>query len=227
MNNKTILVIAAHPDDEVLGCGATIARLINEGHAVYTLILGEGITARDEKRDKEKRAKELRVLRQQAIKANKLLGVKDIFFFDYPDNRFDQMILLDIVKSIERIKNTVKPHTIFTHYSNDLNIDHQLTYQAVITATRPLPQETVREIYSFEILSSTQWRYPITFSPNVFFDVTDHIESKRDAMGVYTSELMSYPHPRSLDGIKINAQYWGVQIGVACAEAFKCIRIIR
>jgi LmbE family N-acetylglucosaminyl deacetylase len=166
---KKILVIVAHPDDEVLGCGGIIARLTQQRNEVYTLILGEGVTARDKKRTRKRRKKEIADLRKQARKANKILGVKKVYFFEFPDNRFDTVPFLEIVKKIEKLKKRIKPEIILTHHEKDLNIDHQLTFKAVVTATRPLPEETVKKVYSFEVLSSTEWNYPLSFSPNVFF----------------------------------------------------------
>jgi LmbE family N-acetylglucosaminyl deacetylase len=226
MRNK-ILIVSAHPDDEVLGCGGTVARLVKEGYQAYTLILGEGITSRDEKRDRAKRETEIQKLKDQAKKANKIIGVEEVFMYDFPDNRFDTVPLLDIVKVIEKIKNDIKPDIIFTHYVKDLNIDHQITYKAVITATRPVVGEPVKEIYSFEVPSSTEWNFPLSFSPDVFFDISETMDIKIKALEEYKTELREYPHPRSLEGIKINAQSWGLKIGVKYAEVFKCIRVIK
>jgi len=131
------------------------------------------------------------------------------------------------VKVIENIKDKVKPDIIFTHYEKDLNIDHKITYQAVITATRPLPDETVKEIYSFEVLSSTEWNYPLSFSPDIFVDISDTLDLKLKAMGAYRSELQNYPHPRSLEGIRKNAEVWGMKVGLKYAEAFKVVRMIK
>ena len=191
------------------------------------LILGEGITSRDKKRERAKREKEIRELKEQIHKANRIIGVKKVFIYDFPDNRFDTVPLLDIVKVIENIKDKVKPDIIFTHYEKDLNIDHKITYQAVITATRPLPDETVKEIYSFEILSSTEWGYPLNFSPNVFFDIAETIDLKLKAMAKYKTELREFPHPRSLESIRLNAQLWGMKAGLKYAEAFKVVRMIK
>ncbi len=224
---KKILIIAAHPDDEILGCGGTAARLAQEGNQLFTLILGEGITSRDHSRDTGKRESELTLLKKHIHEANKVIGVKDVFTLDYPDNRFDSVPLLDIVKGIEKIKTQLKPHVIFTHFAHDLNIDHQVTYRAVITATRPMVGETVKEIYSFEVLSSTEWQSPPCFSPDCFYDISPFIEAKVAAMEKYQSELRDYPHPRSLKGIRLNAQTWGMKMGVQYAEAFKTVRVIR
>jgi len=225
MNSK-ILVISAHPDDEILGCGGTVARLIKEGCKVHTLILGEGVTSRYKSRS-SKRQSDITALKRQARQINRLLGVEKVHFRSFPDNRFDTVPLLDIVKDIEDVKREVKPDVIFTHYEKDLNIDHQVVYKAVITATRPTPEETVSEIYSFEVSSSTEWSYPPSFMPDVFFDISKTIDLKLDAVKIYKSELKNYPHPRSLKGVALISKYWGVRIGVDYAEAFKAVRIIK
>ena len=224
---KKILIIAAHPDDEVLGCGGTAARLVKQGNEVYTLILGEGITSRDASRQREKREQEIIQLKKQVHEANGVIGIKEFFTHDFPDNRFDSVPLLDIIKVIETIKNNIKPDIVFTHYEQDLNIDHRITYQAVLTAVRPTANETVKEIYSFEVLSSTEWNYPLSFSPDVFFDISETIDIKLAAMEKYQSELKEYPHPRSLKGIRLNAEQWGMKTGLKYAEAFKLVRLIK
>jgi LmbE family N-acetylglucosaminyl deacetylase len=221
-----VLVIAAHPDDEVLGCGGTISKLIKEGCKVYTLILGEGITSRDAKRDKSKRASEIKNLKKQTAEANKILGVEKVFTFDFPDNRFDTVPLLDIVKKVEEVKKQVKPTIIFTHHHNDLNVDHIITRKAALTATRPMKNETVKTIYAFEILSSTEWNYPLSFSPNVFFDVSKTFKLKTKALKCYKDELRKPPHPRSLEAIELNAKMWGPKAGAEYAEAFELVRQI-
>ena len=225
--NKKILIIAAHPDDEILGCGATVARMISEGAEAYTIILGEGKTSRDVVRDKSKREEELNELQNEIKTANNIIGIKDVFVYDFPDNRFDSVALLDIVKVIEEIKEKIKPDIIFTHFENDTNIDHNVTYRAVLTATRPMIGESVKEIYSFEVLSSTEWRFPLSFSPDFFVDVSSTIEKKVSAMNEYQSELREFPHPRSLDAIRKNAEMWGIKLGLKYAEAFKTIRRIK
>ncbi|AEA34593.1 PIG-L deacetylase family protein [Hippea maritima] len=226
-SDKFILIIAAHPDDEILGCGGSIARLVKEGYEAYTLILGEGVTSRDKSRDRKKREDEIKRLKEQIHKANEILGVKEVFTFDFPDNRFDSVNLLDIIKAIEEIKNKIKPEIIFTHSKSDLNIDHQITHKAVITATRPMQNESVREIYAFEVLSSTEWNYPLSFSPNVYFDIENTLDLKLRAMTEYNFELRDYPHPRSLEGIKIKAKQRGMEVGVVYAEAFELVRGIK
>jgi len=171
--SKKILIVAAHPDDEVLGCFGTVARLIKEGYEAYTLILGEGKTSREIQRVVQEKKEELEILNQEIQKANACIGIKKTFVHHFADNRFDSIDLLDIIKVISDVKDEVQPDIIFTHFKNDLNIDHQITYKAVITATRPMEDESVKEIYSFEVLSSTEWNYPLSFSPDIFFDISD------------------------------------------------------
>ncbi len=219
--SKKILIVVAHPDDEVLGCFGSVAKLIKEGYEAYTLILGEGKTSRGEG------AEEIKKLHQEIKKANEVIGIKEVFIESLPDNSFDSISLLSIVKIVEKYKNLVKPDIIFTHYENDLNIDHKLTYQAVITATRPMFNESVREIYSFEILSSTEWNYPLSFNPDIYFDISKTLDLKIKAMSFYESELRDFPHPRSLEGIELNAKYWGMRVGKKAVEAFKCVRVLK
>lgn len=220
-----ILVVAAHPDDEILGCGGTIARCIKQGYQTWTLILGEGVTSRDQQRNQPLRTKELHLLKASCLQANKILGVKKVILRDFPDNRFDTVPLIEIVKVIEEVKQQLKPGIIFTHYRNDLNEDHKITHQAVLTATRPLAGESVKEIYSFEVLSSTEWNYPQTFSPDIFYDISETLDYKLKALSRYKSELRMAPHPRSLYGVKVNAAYWGMRNGLKYAEAYEVVRV--
>jgi len=225
-----ILVVAAHPDDEVLGCGGTIARLTSEGNCVYTLILGEGVTSRDRKRDLAKRENEIVELKKKAEDANKILGVKKVYTYDFPDNRFDTVSLLDIIKTIEKIKKDIKPDIVFTHHYGDLNIDHQITFKAVMTAFRPTKDESVKEIYSFEIPSSTEWNAPSSltyFMPDYFVDISKTIKLKVRAMKEYKCEIREYPHPRSIESIEIKAKQRGIQVGLEAAEAFEVLRLIK
>jgi LmbE family N-acetylglucosaminyl deacetylase len=201
--------------------------MVKEGDEAYTLILGEGKTSRDEQRSIENKKAELNILNQEIEKANSVINIKKTFIENFPDNRFDSVDLLDIVKAILKVKEEIKPDIIFTHYENDLNIDHQITYQAVVTATRPMEDESVKEIYSFEVLSSTEWNYPLSFSPDLFFDISETIKLKKEAMKQYNSELCQFPHPRSIEGIELNAKYHGMRVGKAYVEAFKTVRVIK
>jgi len=226
--NKVILVIAAHPDDEVLGCGGTIAKHALQGDEVYCLILGEGVAARGESealREKEKEA-----LKQNASKAAEILGIKELMFRNFPDQRLDTIPLIIVIKSVEEVKQRIKPDIIYTHHQGDLNIDHQITFKAVLTACRPVKNETVREIYSFEVPSSTEWNSSDVqnfFVPDVFVDISETFNKKVDALKAYKSELREYPHPRSPEALEIIARRWGVNVGRELVEAFRLLRWIK
>ena len=221
-----VLVVAAHPDDEVLGCGGTIAKHTQQGDEVYCLILGEGITSRYDKEwlttIRVHDAKEK--LKQEAIQASNILNIK-LFLQEFPDQQLDTIPLLSITKSIKKIKDKVNPSIVYTHYEHDLNLDHRITFQACLTACRPLPDEAVKEIYSFEIPSSTEWSSK-NFTPNVFVDITNTFSKKLEALKCYSSELREYPHPRSLLKLMALAEYRGAQSGLAMAEAFISVRRI-
>lgn len=223
-----VLVVAAHPDDEVLGGGGTIAKHALDGDEVFCLLLGEGITSRYSQPELAK--EELIELRLEADQAAKILGIKELFFKDLPDNRFDTVPLLTIVKAVEEVKEQIKPDVIYTHHQGDLNIDHQITFKAVLTACRSIKDETVKEIYSFEVPSSTEWSSPVAlnyFMPNVFVDITETLDKKIEALRAYQGELREYPHPRSPEAIQAIAHRWGSTVGVEAAEAFQLIRSIR
>lgn len=227
--NKLILVITAHPDDEVLGCGGTIAKHVLQGDEVYCLILGEGITSRYYQHG-EAKEEGLKQLKSEAGQAASILGIKKAFFRDLSDNRFDTVPLLEIVKAIEEVKDEVKPDVIYTHHQGDLNIDHQITFKAVLTACRPVKNETVREIYSFEVPSSTEWSSPnpeTYFMPDVFVDISKTFDKKIAALKAYKSEIREYPHPRSAEALEIIARRWGVSVGRELIEAFRLIRWIK
>ncbi len=221
-----VLVVVAHPDDEVLGCGGTMALLAHQGHEIYVLILGEGVTSRDEMRDPDRRVAEIAALRKAARQAAKILGVKEIFFEDFPDNRFDTVPLLELIKAVEQIKKRITPDMVFTHFEGDLNIDHRLTARAVMTATRPLPGEVVRRVYAFEVPSSTEWNFATAFRPNMYFEITPFLERKIEALRCYEEELRAFPHPRSVEGIKHLARMRGTESGCKAAEAFGLIRAV-
>ena len=223
MRNK-ILIVAAHPDDEVLGCFGTVSRLIKQGYEAYTLILSRGKSSRGSVSQNE--IDEITIEMQQA---NDYIGVKKIYQLDFPDNAFDTVSLLSIVKEIEKIKNEIKPEIVFTHNVNDINIDHRITSQAVLTAIRPMSDECVRTIYAMEIPSSTEWNnysQQTIFCPNVFIDISDTIDMKLKAMEYYKSELRDYPHPRSLKYIKDLAAVSGAKNGLKYCENFILIRSI-
>ncbi len=222
---KSVLVIAAHPDDELLGVGGTVRRLSNEGISVRALILAEGITSRSKNRsDTDKSV--LEELKTDARKAADVIGYKSIDFCGLPDNRMDGLELLDIIKIIDEYVAKYDPDTIFTHHHGDLNIDHRITCEAVLTACRTVGEYNVKRIYTFETPSSTEWSYVYMepFTPNVFFDVSETIETKIEAMLCYRTESADYPHPRSSDGLLSLAKQRGTVVGNLAAEAFMLVR---
>jgi LmbE family N-acetylglucosaminyl deacetylase len=229
IRESRVLVIAAHPDDEVLGCGGTIARLALEGHQVYVSILGEGITSRHSQRDQADRA-EVKGLRDRCREVAQLLGTKDVFFCDLPDNRFDTLPLLDVVKIIEGLLQKISPGVVYTQHGGDLNVDHQVIYRATLTATRPLTAAPVSAVYAYEVPSSTEWAFqkiePV-FKPNVYMDIADTLELKIQAMQLYGGETRPYPHPRSPEALRGIACRWGSVVGLQAAEAFESVREIR
>ena len=227
--NKVILVIAAHPDDEVLGCGATIGKHVLQGDEVYCLMLGEGITSRYNERG-DASGEKLKQLKSEAKQAAQILGVKEVSFKDFPDNRFDTIPLLDIVKAVENFVSKLQPDVIYTHHGGDLNIDHQIVHRAVLTAARPVKGCPVKEIYAFEVPSSTEWafhQFEPAFRPNVFVDITETLETKVQAMQLYESEARPFPHPRSPEALRAIAHRWGSMVGLEAAEAFQLVRSLR
>lgn len=221
-----VLVIAAHPDDEVLGCGGTIARLAAEGAAVSILILANGLTSRADF-DPVKDADRLRFHHERARAAGALLGAREVNLAGFPDQKMDTVPLLDITQTIEREIARVRPETIFTQHGGDLNMDHVITFRATLTATRPMPGGIVKRVYSYEIPSSTEWafaQFEPRFSPQVFFDIGAHLETKIAAMQIYESEARTFPHPRSPEALRAAAHRWGSTVGLPAAEAFCGVR---
>ena len=222
---KKLLIIAAHPDDEILGCGATVAKMIDQGWEAKSVILGQGMVSRGV--EDEERA--LKQLREDARRANHELGIADVAFYDFPDNAFDRVPLLEIIKVVEKEVSNYKPDIIFTHFGGDLNIDHRRTFEAVLTATRPQPSFFNPTIYSFFIPSSTDWVDGFilkSFMPNIYFDVEGYIEKKLNALKCYTTEMRNYPHSRSIESLRIFSKYWGNRVGLNYVEPFILVRKI-
>lgn len=215
-----ILIIVAHPDDEVLGCGATIAKHIDNGDVVQVIFLSDGFSSRDDDDSRNRNAK----------MASKVLACKDPVFLNYPDNQLDTVPLLDIVKKIEKHINMLQPKVIYTHFFGDLNIDHQITHKAVMTACRPQPNFCVKEIFSFETLSATHWQsfsMGGVFSPNYFVDTSGFMTVKIEALKCYDVEMRNDPHARSYQAVESLSRFRGSIIGAQDAEAFIVERLIK
>lgn len=223
MSNK-VLVVAAHPDDEVLGCGGTISRHVGFGDQVHVITMTDGVSSRlgatDEQIQKRKNSME---------NSLKILGCSSSQNLGFDDNQLDSTLLLRIVRKIERVFSELKPDVVYTHHHNDLNVDHRLTHDAVMTASRPMPGCSIKELYGFEILSSTEWATPGLgpFIPNLYVDITKFLSKKLEAIKAYSQEMRPSPHSRSLEHVEILARHRGLTVGVEAAEAFAIYRILR
>lgn len=221
---KNVLVVAAHTDDEALGCGGTIAKHVAQGDTVYAAFLADGVTSRPEAREEEMEARNT-----AGSKAQQVLGITKSYMLGFPDNRMDTVPLLDIVQKLESVLNEVHPQVVYTHHSGDLNVDHRITHQVVLTACRPVPKASIKEIYAFEVLSATEWNTPgvTPFIPNVFIDISGHLETKMQALKAYELEMREVPHSRSLVNVRRLAEFRGNCVGVDAAEGLSLVRCVR
>lgn len=219
---NTVLVVAAHTDDEALGCGGTIARHVAEGDTVYAVFMADGVSSRvgADQSDLLSRS-------QAAESARAILGIKENFYLGLPDNRMDSIPLIDVVQKLESIIKKLKPNIVYTHHYGDLNVDHRITHQAVMTACRPMPGSYVRAIYSFEIMSSTEWATTASpFLPSYFVDISEYLAKKQDALKAYHGEMRDVPHTRSIEHLTKLANHRGFSVGVFAAEAFVSIMVV-
>jgi len=221
---RRVAAIFAHPDDETLGAGGALALHAARGDEVQILLLATGLTARA-----ETEAPALATLRGQAEAAAKKLGAASVSFADFPDNAMDTVPLLDVIKRVENFLADFEAETIYTHHGCDLNIDHRITQQAVVTACRPLPGVGSTEILGCEVNSSTEWAVApaAPFMPNEFVDIADVLDRKVAALECYEDEIRPWPHPRSAEGVRTLARWRGAQCGREAAEAFQVIRRVR
>ena len=223
----SVLIVAAHPDDEVLGCGGTISRHADDGDQVQVLIVAEGATSRLQQRDRNHASDELSALAQAAQQAGVILGAQGVELLDLPDNRLDSLDRLDLIKQIEERIAHHQPQVVYVHHAGDVNIDHRRLHEAVVTACRPTPGQPVRRLLSFEVASSTEWQPPGSapaFQPNWFVDISSQWPRKREALEAYASEMRPWPHARSIEALEHLARWRGAQVGVEAAEAFCLLR---
>jgi len=224
------LVVVAHPDDEVLGCGASIAKWSDAGEDVHTLIMAEGVTSRDSTRDADAKRCELASLIKSAKQAGDILGSTSVKLLGFPDNRMDSMDRLNVVKAIESEIELLQPDTVVTHHHGDVNVDHQVIHEAVAVACRPQPSSPVNRILAFEVPSSTEWQLSginFAFHPNLFEDVSKTFDRKIEALKSYQSEIREWPHARSLQNIENQARWRGGSVGREFAETFIMMREIK
>ena len=221
-----ILIVIAHPDDEVLGCGGTIRKLADEGHDIYTCVLCAPADARHERPD-------LKSFQQAVQEAEQLIGVRDSIKYEFKNIQFNTVPHLDMVKAIEAAIVKFQPEWVFTHHPSDLNIDHRVCHEACMSAIR-LPQRfsrdisptLIKKVFLFEVLSSTDWNPPIglAFQPNSYFDIKNTFGKKMQALGFYVNALKPFPHSRSEENIKALATLRGAEVGIEMAESFCLIR---
>lgn len=220
-----VLVIAAHPDDEVLGCGGTMAGLADAGAVVRAAFLADGVAARDHADESD-----LASRRDAACRASARLGAQEPWLGSFADNRLDARPRLDLIKVVEGLIRDHQPEMVLTHHAGDLNIDHRRTHEAVVTACRPQRGHPVRTLLFFEVPSSTEWQPPgsgIAFQPSWFVDISRHLDQKLQALEAYAEELRDWPHPRSREGVRHLAHWRGACVGHDAAEAFMLGRHIQ
>jgi LmbE family N-acetylglucosaminyl deacetylase len=217
-NAKRVLVIAAHPDDELLGVGGTIALHADAGDAVISVVVAAGKLKHD--------ADGAHNVLAQAREAAAVLGVGDIRLLDFPDQALDRFSLVDIITPLEAVVAEVQPQIVYVQYGYDINRDHQILFQAALVATRPL-EEFIEAIYAFDTASSTEWAFPRSYIPDTWIDITATLDRKLAAMACYRTELRDWPHPRSLHGLRVKAEAAGAQVACPAAETFMTVRRVK
>ena len=229
MTGKVVLIVASHPDDEVLGVGGTACAHATADDTVEVIIVAEGATSRDSETTSKKLNPLVGELKKAAVKAAQTLGTAKPRFLGLPDQRLDTLPFSDIVRSIETIVAEVSPQIVYTHHGGDLNLDHRIVHDAVITACRPVPDSSVNLIRCFETISSTEWNHPNmrpSFVPTDFVDITTQLEQKLAALAHYQIEMRAFPHARSLKAVRALAEWRGAAVGRLAAEAFVVVRRI-
>lgn len=208
-------MIAAHPDDELLGLGGTIALHARAGHKVTSAVVCAGNLKHDESGGD--------AVWREARAAAKVLGVDDLRLLSFPDQGLDKYSLVDVIAPLEDLVSEIRPHVVYVQYGYDINRDHQILFQAGLVATRPIEAD-IEAIYSFDTVSSTEWAYPRSFVPDTWVDISETLPTKLEAMSRYKTELRDWPHPRSLKSLRVKAEAAGSQV---CCEAAECFMTIR
>lgn len=212
---KKVLVIAAHPDDELLGCGGTVAKHVLKGDQVTSIIICEGDSLRYDGLSENHQS--------QIFKAAQVMGVKDIRSLKFPDQKLETILLTDLIEPILKIVREIKPQIIYCQFGGDINRDHKILFEAILVATRPT-EEFIESIYAFDTVSSTEWGFPRNFVPDTWIDISSTLDIKLKAMSMYKTELRDYPHPRSLKAIEYKAYATGAECLMKAAESFITVR---
>jgi LmbE family N-acetylglucosaminyl deacetylase len=210
-----VLVIAAHPDDEVLGCGGVLALHARAGDPVTVAIACEGESLRYGP-DGVGQAEHIR-------QAAEKLGVREVRQLRFPDQALETIRLTELIGPLEKVTREVRPRVVYCQYGGDVNRDHQILFKAALVATRPT-EGYLDTVYAFDTASSTEWAYPRSFVPDTWVDISAALEVKLEAMACYVSELRDYPHPRSLKALEHRARALGNQVCLDAAEVFMTIR---
>lgn len=222
---KRVLIIAAHPDDETLGCGGLISKYQLQGVSFKIVFIGEGSTCRFQDTSCEAGIAAIGQRNGSAVKALNLLKIDDVEFHNLPCGRLDQVPIISINKIIEEAIKGFAPDTVFTHSPNDANSDHKIVFNSTIMATRPGAKNHVSRLLAYEVLSTSEWAFINSFMPNYFEELSeDELSLKWQALALYESEVKSYPFPRSSEGVRALAMTRGMQAGFKYAEAFHLIR---
>ena len=224
---KKILVVAAHPDDEIYGMGGTIAKLAAEGNEVHILIVTDGSTA--QYRGSNDLSEILERKKKETQKALACVGAAACHYGELPDMRLDAVEHIRINEVIEKAVDEIKPDVVYTHFWGDINMDHQRVFESTLVAVRPTRFQTVRELYCYSVPSSTEWQPAIhaTFAPNVFVNISEYTAQKAAAIAAYATELRPYPHPRSVEAVQAQDTARGLQVGLPAAEEFILLRSVQ
>ena len=218
-----VLVVAAHPDDEILGVGGTIATHVDRGDSVTAVIMCEGVSVRYGEERQE-------TVAEQSKQAASILGVTNLIVKQLPDQRLDTLPISQVAGEVEEVVRSHQPEVVYTHFGGDLNRDHRIVAEAVLIATRPYAAPMIREVLMFETPSATEWgssHLLPAFDPTVVVDISAAIDRKIQAFLCYCAEVVDYPHPRSPEALRARAQYWGSQYNRPMAEAFTVVRSLR